>query len=306
MNEKESQRKFFNELVAHGHFLPTGVPGVHGRGAEFEDAGMRLMRVIDGPSDADGAERVHFPPILSRKVFERTGYMDTMPHLSGCVHSFSGDDVAQAELVDRIAKGEPWETFMQMTDVTLTPAACYPIYPMCGEQGPLPPDGRRLDLLSWIFRHEPSDDPARLQNFRQREMVRLGTPEQVQKWRRLWMDRGMEILTSIGLEVHLETASDPFFGRGGRMLQANQRALALKFEVQTPICSDEPTAITSFNYHEDHFGSKFDIKTSAGEVAHTACLGFGFERITLALFKAHGLRVANWPEQVQKVLGYVG
>ena len=62
----------------------------------------------------------------------------------------------------------------------------------------------------------------------------------------------------------------------------------------------------SFNYHEDHFGSKFDIKTSAGEVAHTACLGFGFERITLALFKTHGLRVANWPEPVRKVLGYVG
>lgn len=309
MNEAESRRLFFRELVENGHFLPTGVPGVHGRGAEFEDAGMRLMKVLDGPSDADGAQRVHFPPIMSRAVFERTGYMDTMPHLGGCVHSFAGGEAEHQQLIERIKKGAAWETFMEMTDVTLTPAACYPIYPMCGSQSGarLPENGRLFDLLSWIFRHEPSDDPARLQNFRQREMVRLGTPQQVQEWRQLWMDRGMEILSSLKLNVHLETANDPFFGRGGRMLKANQRALTLKFEIQVPICSEEnPTAISSFNYHEAHFGEMFGIATSAGEVAHTACLGFGFERITLALFKAHGIRVSKWPREVRKVLGYEG
>mgnify|MGYP003647782260 CR=1 FL=1 len=308
MSEAESRRKFFQELVDHGHFLPTGVRGVYGRGAAFEDAGVRLMQVIDGPSDADGAERVHFPPIMSRKVLERTGYMNTMPHLGGCVHSFAGSDPEHQELTERIAKGEPWDALMEMTDVTLTPAACYPIYPMCGEQngGKLPADGRRVDLLSWIFRHEPSDDPARLQNFRQREMVRLGTPNQVQAWRQTWMDRGMEILSSLQLDVQLDTANDPFFGRGGRMLKANQRALELKFEIQTPICSDEPTAISSFNYHEAHFGEMFGITTPDGEVAHTACLGFGFERITLAMFRTHGMRPAVWPEPVRKVLSYAG
>jgi seryl-tRNA synthetase len=229
-----------------------------------------------------------------------------MPQLGGCVHSFMGDEAAQEELSERIAKGEPWGSFLEMTDVTLTPAACYPVYPMCGGQGGgrLPEDGRRVDLLSWIFRHEPSEDPARLQNFRQREMVRLGSPKQVQEWRSTWMDRGMEILKSLQLEVHLEVANDPFFGRGGRMLKANQRANELKFEIQTPICSDEPTAIASFNYHETHFGQMFGISTHAGEVAHTACLGFGFERITLGLFKTHGLRVSDWPAPVRKVLGY--
>ena len=307
MNESEARRQFFLELLENGHFLSTGVQGVYGRGAEFEDAGMRLMRVIDGPSDADGAERVHFPPIMSRAVFERTGYMETMPHLGGCIHSFGGDDAEHQELVARITRGDPWDSFLGLTDVTLTPAACYPIYPMCGSQddGELPGDGRLFDLLSWIFRNEPSDDPARLQNFRQREMVRLGTPDQVLEWRRTWMERGVEILTSLQLDVDLVTANDPFFGRGGRMLKVNQQASELKFEIQTPICSEEnPTAITSFNYHGSHFGELFGITTSTGDVAHTACLGFGFERITLALFKKHGLRVHQWPRQVRKVLGY--
>lgn len=307
MNESDSRRKFFQQLLEHGHFLPTGVQGVYGRGAEFEDAGMRLMGVIDRPSDADGSERVHFPPAMSRAVFERAGYMDTMPHLGGCIHSFRGGDADHREMVERIASGDPWESFLEMTDVTMTPAACYPIYPLVGAHGDgqLPEDGRLFDLLSWIFRHEPSDDPARLQCFRQREMVRLGTPAQVQEWRRLWIERGMAILTSLQLDVQLETANDPFFGRGGRMLKANQQALELKFEIQSPICSEEnPTAITSFNYHESHFGELFSISTGSGDVAHTACLGFGFERITLALFKTHGLRVSDWPNQVLKVLGY--
>ena len=34
-------------------------------------------------------------------------------------------------------------------------------------------------------------------------------------------------------------------------------------------------------------------------VAHTACVGFGLERITLALLRHHGLDLAAWPEAVR-------
>ena len=47
--------------------------------------------------------------------------------------------------------------------------------------------------------------------------------------------------------------ADPFFGRSGRMLAASQREQALKFEVLVPIAGPEPTAVASFNYHQDHF-----------------------------------------------------
>ena len=39
-----------------------------------------------------------------------------------------------------------------------------------------------------------------------------------------------------------------------------------------------------------------------GSVAHTACVGFGLERIALALFAHHGLDVKVWPELVRKTL----
>jgi seryl-tRNA synthetase len=59
----------------------------------------------------------------------------------------------------------------------------------------------------------------------------------------------------------------------------------------------------SFNYHRDLFGAGWDIHTADGALAHTACVGFGVERIALALFKHHGFATARWPDKVRDVLG---
>ena len=110
-------------------------------------------------------------------------------------------------------------------------------------------------------------------------------------------------MLSLGLPAKTEVASDPFFGRGGRMLAANQREQQLKFEVVIPVISSEkPTAVCSFNYHQDHFGKLFDIQLANGDVAQSACLGFGLERIVMALFKTHGMDPATWPSSVREVL----
>ena len=73
------------------------------------------------------------------------------------------------------------------------------------------------------------------------------------------------------------------------MLAANQRDQELKFELVAQIGGPEPTAIASFNYHQDHFTLIYDLGLDGGGVAHTGCVAFGIERITLALFRAHGL-----------------
>ena len=86
-------------------------------------------------------------------------------------------------------------------------------------------------------------------------------------------------------------------------MKATQREQNLKYELVVPITSEEePTAITSCNYHLDHFGAAFGIRTSDGAVAHTACIGFGLERVALALFRTHGLDPDRWPTEVRSVL----
>jgi seryl-tRNA synthetase len=87
------------------------------------------------------------------------------------------------------------------------------------------------------------------------------------------------------------------------MLAANQREQKLKFEVLVPVISKEkPTAVCSFNYHQEHFGQAFEIKTPDGAVANTACLGFGLERVVMALFQTHGFDPGAWPTAVRERL----
>jgi seryl-tRNA synthetase len=138
--------------------------------------------------------------------------------------------------------------------------------------------------------------------FHMRELVRIAEPETVQTWRDGWRDRALELLRCLGLPAELDVASDPFFGRSGRMMAASQREQALKFEILVPIAGPEPTAVASFNYHQEHFAGLYGITTADGGVAHTACLGFGHERVVLALLKTHGLDVGAWPAPVRREL----
>ena len=119
----------------------------------------------------------------------------------------------------------------------------------------------------------------------------------------MWLERSADLLSSLGLPVETVVANDPFFGRAGRMLASNQRSEALKFEVVCPIQAGEPpTAVASSNYHVDHFGAAFAIESADGEVAHSACVGFGSERVTLALLATHGLEPARWSARVRDLL----
>jgi hypothetical protein len=80
---------------------------------------------------------------------------------------------------------------------------------------------------------------------------------------------------------------------------ANNQRQGVKFEALVPIASPEPTAVSSFNFYRDHFGSAFGIQLLDGTVASGACLGLRMERITRALFRTHGKDIGDWPEGVR-------
>ncbi|HEY8312364.1 MAG TPA: amino acid--[acyl-carrier-protein] ligase [Gemmatimonadaceae bacterium] len=297
-----SRREYLDALLARGIITSTGVPGVYGKSSEFERVLSGFDRFITESGLDQGAETYRFPPVISRSDLERSEYLKSFPHLVGTIDSFQGTERDHLELLRMVESRADWSGKFEHTDLALTPAACYPVYPMA--TGVLPRDGRLFDVQSYCFRHEPSEDPARMQVFRQHEYVRIGTPEHVRHFRDLWLDRSHAMLKRVGLDAQVVVANDPFFGRGGAMLAASQMEQALKFELVVPIASaDHLTAAVSCNYHQDHFGSAFDISTADGATAHTACVGFGLERITLALFKAHGLDETRWPPSVQTTLG---
>lgn len=292
-----------DSLLHKGILIETGVDGLYGRSGVFEQIIDGFDRMISRNGADQMAEVMRFPPGMNRALFEKSGYLKSFPQLAGTVHSFDGNDKDHADLIDRLGRGEDWTGKQAATDVVLTPAACYPVYPTIAKRGVLPKDGVILDVQSYCFRHEPSKEPTRQQMFRMREYVRIGTPDEVVSFRQKWLERGQEMIRSLELPLNVDVANDPFFGRAGRVMASSQRDLGLKFELLVPVNSEEnPTACLSFNYHQDHFGSTWGLKTADGETAHTACVGFGMERVTIALFKHHGLDVAAWPKAVRHAL----
>ena len=298
---EDRYRGFLDELVAHGHLIPTGVAGVYGRGGTMEHVIERFDALVSRRGAELAPEVMRFPPIFNRKHYEKIDHIRNFPDLMGSVHTFTGTDLEHRDMLGKFERAEDWSRDLAPAEVMMTPAICYPLYPTA--TGTLPPGGRRIDLQGFAFRHEPSGDPARMQIFRMHEFVRLGTPEEALAHRDQWLDLGQEIFRSVGLPTERVVANDPFFGRGGKVQKAMQREQNLKYEFVVPICSEEkPTAIGSSNYHLDHFGAAFDIRTHDGAVAHSACVGFGLERIALALLAAHGLDVGAWPREVRDVL----
>ena len=284
-------------------FLQTGVDGVYARTGLYESVVEALAALISAYRPAD-AEVLRFPPVMSRAQLERHGYLKSFPNLLGAVSCLCGDERHIRGVVQRFEEGgEPWTGALEAADLVLAPAACYPVYPLAAGRGPVPAKGLTFDVAADCFRREPSTDIDRLQSFRMREYVRIGTEAQIQAFRGEWVECATGLADMLGLSYRIELANDPFFGRGGQIVAVAQREQALKFELLVPVRSaDEPTACMSFNYHQDHFGTTWDLRLKNGAPAHTGCVAFGMDRLAVAMFATHGTRLADWPEGVREAL----
>jgi seryl-tRNA synthetase len=296
--------EFRAELLESGLLIDAGEPGLYGRSGQFDDLFEALDAAISATTPSLGAERMRFPPVFPRSEFERTDYIASFPQLTASINGFIGDDRDHAALLAARANGESWEGWLSPAETMLVPAVCHPLYArLTGVE--IPANGRVFDLQGYSFRHEPSLDPMRLQAFRIHEFVFVGAPDDARERRDEWAQVQHSLLVDLGLAARIVGANDPFFGRAGRILVSNQLRENLKLELVVPIYGDldTGTAVASANRHGDHFGASFDIRLEGGGAAHTACIGFGMERILLALLRTHGLSIGEWPSAVLARLG---
>ena len=285
-------------------FKPMSLDGIYARTGTYESVVSGLADFISTFREAD-MEILRFPPVMSRAHIERHGYLKSFPNLLGCVCGLHGSEQEIEQAAGRYYRGEDWTTSLAPNDLVLTPAACYPVYPIVAARGPVPDAGLRFDVAADCFRREPSRDIDRFQSFRMREYVCIGDPDYVSQFRERWMERAQGIARDLGLPFAIDYANDPFFGRVGQMKAVSQKQQQLKFELLVPLRSDEdkPTACMSFNYHRDHFGLAWGIRAADGSPAHTACVAFGMDRLAVAMFQIHGKNVDKWPVEVRDLLG---
>ncbi len=288
--------------LAETLFHSSGVDGVYARTGLYEGVVEGLGALISAHRPP-GAEVWRFPPVMSRRQLEKHGYLKSFPNLLGCVSCLSGSEREIRAVVDRFETGGEWTEALGAADLVLAPAACYPIYPIAAERGPVPDSGLVFDVACDCFRREPSREIDRFQSFRMREFVCIGSPERIQAFRGQWVERAKGLADLLGLAYRVDLASDPFFGRAGQLVAISQIEQSLKFELLVPIRSEEqPTACMSFNYHREHFGHTWGLKTRDGAEAHTGCVAFGMDRLAVALFATHGTDLAAWPTQVREAL----
>ncbi|HZM77698.1 MAG TPA: hypothetical protein VFC19_18430 [Candidatus Limnocylindrales bacterium] len=292
----------FGRLCDEGLVVPMG----EGQMALAEPL-LTLMDTLDRHLVAmvrreAGAVRYRYPTLLPTETLRQCGYMSSFPQHLMFVTRLHGDSDTYAAFSrsDQVALGENLLALCGNTDYCLPPTMCYHTFQQLS--------GRRLTEPAAVtargksFRHESRyhEGLSRLWDFTIREMVFLGSYDYARQTRERIMRSACELVDSWGLAARCEVASDPFFAGAATAARiSSQRLLELKFELQLPIEGGRDIACASFNFHDQHFGDAFGITGADDAPIHSACVGFGLERLTLAVVSQHGTDPGAWPESLR-------
>jgi len=240
------------------------------------------------------AEEWHFPAVLPASELDRLDYFSSFPHL--VTFPVVLDDAP--DNLRRLASGEIGEdgairlpAIAPVRDV-LTPAACYHFY--------IELAGSRLDRSRYLttvascFRREKFYRPlSRQWNFTMREVVCLGTMEEVAGFLASFREALTRYFSRAGLPVAWQEATDPFFGG-----ISNPRLVAQMVDpVKTEMVFSGELAIGSINSHRSFFGETFGIGRD-GAPAFSGCVAFGLERWLYAFLTRFGAEPERWPAEL--------
>jgi len=242
-----------------------------------------------------------FPALIDPALLERLHAFQYFPHTLGFAAHLRRDldaleRFSAAARTDGDRVDAPADSFAAPRAL-LTPAVCYHLYGYLANQ--TLGEGRLVvTSLGKCFRHEAANMASleRLWDFTVRELVFVGSPEFVLAGRDAVQRLARELFAALALDHHVETAHDHFFGAEFRRQAPIQSAFELKLEVRATLPHKDTTlAVASYNYHQDFFGRRMNIRLPDGTIAHTACAGFGLERLAYALVSQFGIDPEKWP-----------
>jgi seryl-tRNA synthetase len=243
-----------------------------------------------------------FPSLIGADVLDRCRYLKNFPASLNLISHLREDH----NVLQEFARSVRWDgqqlvcdrAGMSEVECLLSPSVCFHWY-MWLRDSELPGPGA-VTAVGKCFRYESSNLTGleRLWDFTMHEIIFVGPADYVLGQRRILVELSAQFLDELGLAYEITTATDPFFVDSYAVQAAYQQGFELKFELLAPLpYSGKKLAVGSINYHQDFFGRSFSIQT-AGETAHTGCIGFGYERLALAFVAQHGVDEQNWPDAV--------
>ncbi len=266
--------------------VAPGLTGLRGpTAALFRDIECAIRDLVL----AETNDEWQVPPALDLAALERAEYFASFPQWLTLAAHLSDDAAILRQVAEHQRPARAAATATVPAGAALTPAVCYHAYrAMAGTTVYSP---TVVTAQSHCWRHE-GDGHAALERgwaFTMRELVCLGTDEDVRQFLERTIARVGELASALDLRATLIEATDPFFAPTARGKALLQKVKGLKRELTMPIAPDRALAVSSFNLHETFFGDAFDIRLTDGRPATTGCLAFGIERWVLAFLVRHGV-----------------
>jgi len=206
-----------------------------------------------------GAAPEHNSELLEREDLQRIDYFDSFPHLAHRVepHLQDGDDEA----------------------LYLTSAGCYGVY--FRRRATQRPEREIVTVRVTCRRREERYEPLRRQReFQMREVVAIGTADEVEAHLLSGAEFMSALAADLGIEAEFEVATDPFFRRDDPRARHQQL-----FPTKRELVDGSGLAIGSINFHRNFFGERCEIERD-GEPVFSGCIAFGLERWVDAIGRA--------------------
>ena len=233
-----------------------------------------------------------FPALIPLTEIAKTHYLQSFPHLATFPVSFDPDPPNLKQFAARqplVSSGELAPPKLSPVRHILTPAACYHFYFRL--QNSALERAQYLTTRAQCFRREAADIPLERQpGFTMREIVCVGSYEEVQGFLARSKEWATDLFRRLGMPIQWKTADDPFFDAS-----SNRRWLFGKLQqTKVEMVFEDRLALGSLNNHLNYFGETFDIRFG-GKAAFSACMAFGIERWVTAFLKHFGRDKKRWP-----------
>ncbi|MDJ0948110.1 MAG: hypothetical protein QNJ94_04240 [Alphaproteobacteria bacterium] len=299
--------------------LPSGaatkLPEIWARAARQVHPGLFVFRaplstllrfldaaVLDRFARPFEAREESYPNCIPLDSLGRAEHLSSFPeHLHFLTHLREDltllDDYASRVKVDR-AGAVPDSVEVSRAELVQNPSTCYHCY--AALRGEEITANLAVTAITKCHRFEAANhvELGRLLEFSLREVIFLGDPDFVRETRARTLSLVEALAQDWQLYGELIPSNDPFFTSDFEAKAAHQRRLALKFEYRMAVPGqDRKLAVMSSNLHGPTFSKAFDIKRN-GRVINTGCLGFGLERLALAIVAQHGADPAGWPDRL--------
>ncbi|PFX72039.1 hypothetical protein COL39_20535 [Bacillus cereus] len=297
VNEKELKT---NLPTDKKHVYPSiGVPDV----AFYEELELELLEFFDQEFIAIakncGATLRQYPVTLTNEVMDLCKYHTNFPQ-----NIFSVFEIPHNyQVIDRIRqKGNIFsQSHFQNSGRFLQPCICYHCYSEWKNQQFHFP--QVITAKGNCFRHEIPwrVNPLRKLEFTMREIVFIGSEEQILELRMKILEKVWSLFNDLDLSGKIVTASDPFFFYEDMDKATFQKMADAKYEL-VAVMKDGSSSIASFNYCNDSLCKSFGITDENGDYLHSGCVAFGIDRWLQIFLKKHGKDKTGWPKKLSEVL----